>query len=91
MARLSTVKPSQSTLTLIASGRGVIGPVNVGRAVRMWRAFQVSAHLCPAGSKSWEVVQQDADGTDTGVVWQYTIPANGAPMLWQRDAETITL
>jgi hypothetical protein len=30
---------------------------------------------------------QDASGTNVGVVWQYTIPSNGAPMLWQRDAE----
>jgi len=85
--RLSTVKPAQSVLNLIISGRAFIGPVNVGRAVRVWRARSVPAWECVAGSKSWEVWQQDLSGNDVGVVWQYTVPANGAPMLWQRDAD----
>jgi len=87
MKALSTVKPAQSVLSLIVDGRAFIGPVNIGRAARVWRARSVPTWECPAGSKSWEVWQQDLSGNDVGVVWTYTIPANGTPMLWQRDAE----
>ncbi len=89
MSQLSTVKPSASTLNLVTSGRAFIGPVNVGRAARVWRACSVPTWQCPNGSKSWEVWQQDLSGNDVGVVWQYTVPASGAPMLWQRDAEYV--
>lgn len=79
-------KPSNEVLTLVSSGRSIIGPVTVGRAVRMWRAYKMPAHMVPMGSQSWEVVMQDVDGNECGPVWQYTLPTAGRPMLWQRDA-----
>lgn len=84
MTRLSTVKPTQKVLDMVSNGRSVIGP---DARARVWRAYRLPVYACIEGSKSWEVMLQDGIGTNVGVVWQYTIPANGAPMLWQRDAE----
>jgi hypothetical protein len=84
MARtLSTVKPTEKVLTQVRNGRTVIGP---DARARVWRAFKLPAHMTISGT-AWELMLQDGMGNDVGVVWQYTVPVNGAPMLWQRDAE----
>lgn len=63
------MKPSKSVLELVKQGRRIIGPINVGRAVRMW---YVTPTIGPEKQKHVEIQLVDPSGDAKGPIWLYS-------------------